>query len=129
MIQVIEPLKHADVLPFARLAARDHVSLKDTRQPTRWYGSRNAEGAVVLVGGLLLMGNRRARIRGVWCDPNYRGRGWSAALMDRLVNEARDHGCLWMTQLAASPRWWIEQRQWHLVRQLPNGRAWIEKFV
>jgi len=125
---MIVRLAYPAVKPLAGAAARDHVSLKDTVSvPTQWFGMRDASGVYIVAG--LLVRRGQGRIRGVWCRPDYRGRGLSVRLMDHLVTVAQDQGCCALTQLASSPSWWVNERGWHVTRALSNGHAWLEKHI
>jgi N-acetylglutamate synthase-like GNAT family acetyltransferase len=70
-----------------RAAADARVTLSELAN-TRWFAAYR-DGVILGTAGLTMMSGGRARIRGVWVDPAYRGRGIGDAFSDRLIAECR----------------------------------------
>jgi GNAT superfamily N-acetyltransferase len=82
MTPPIGEVPFAYVAPFARRAAREHVSVSDTGA-TRWFGAR-VDGAIVGFAGLLKF-STGYRIKGVWVEPAWRAKGIGDALATMLI--------------------------------------------
>lgn len=76
------------VRPFAGRAARDHVSISDTRD-TRWFAAVDESGDVAGVAGLLRF-RSQLRIKGVWVAPSARGHGLGNAFVQHFLAIAED---------------------------------------
>src|ERR1041384_5917769 len=82
--------KYETVKPYAGRAARDHVSVSDTRN-TLWF-TYGDNGSVAGICGLLLLANGSARVKGVWVEPQQRGRGTGTAMTEALIATAKQRG-------------------------------------
>jgi RimJ/RimL family protein N-acetyltransferase len=82
----LRPASYADVAPFRSAAARDHVSVSETRG-TSWFLYEDGE----LIGLCALMKLQAgARIKGVWVRPELRGKGHGRQMTLDLIKHASD---------------------------------------
>lgn len=95
----IEVADYAAVRGWRAAAAREHVSLTDL-PGTTWYVVRGVGCA-----GLQVKGGR-ARIRGVYVDPIFRGTGVGTALGERLIADAIAEGCTLIDAYTTQPHWY-----------------------
>jgi N-acetylglutamate synthase-like GNAT family acetyltransferase len=113
----------AVVQPLARRAARDRVSISNTRA-TRWFAAVQS-GAIVGVAGLLKF-STGLRIKGVWVDPAWRGRGIGDALTARLIAAAEEECAPAIEAFAYRPDYY-EARGFVRYGVLPNGAVKVRK--
>lgn len=104
------------VQPYARVAAREHVSVSPT-QRTRWFRLPGHEGFC----GLIELG-ATVRVKGVYVHPEWRGRGLGTGMTDELLTEAARGPYKAIEVLAYNPSFY-EARGFQRKAQLPNG-AW-----
>lgn len=100
MTYEIEIVQFADVRKFASPAAREHVSVTDL-PGTTWYTVRG-----IACAGLQVKG-QRARIRGVYVDPAFRGDGLGTTLGERLIDDAIARGCALVDAYVINERWYL----------------------
>lgn len=116
---MLERVVYADVAPFKSVAARDHVSISDTRD-TFWFTYR-FEGEVVGVCGLLRTA-LGGRIKGVWVKPVHRGKGHGARMTRDLIATAIDDLFFLRLEALAHNPGFYEGLGWERVgAPMPNG--------
>ena len=81
----VEPLTWSDVRPLAARAARDHVSITQTKGDLSWFGVRLAD-QVIGCGGLLVLSPTRYRLRAGYVVPTFRSRGIGTAILDHRLS-------------------------------------------
>ena len=115
------------VQPFGSRAAREHVSISDTRD-TRWFvGLRQPAGEVVGVAGLLRF-RSQLRIKGVWVDPAFRGRGLGNAFVQRFLAIA-DEECAPMIEAFVANTAYYQSLGFSQVGILPTGAVKMRKVL
>ena len=80
-------IEYAAVAPFKSAAARDQVSVSDTRE-TYWFLYK-VDGELVGLCGLLRT-TLGGRIKGVWVKPEHRGKGHGTSMTRELIRQAID---------------------------------------
>lgn len=75
----IEPVPFAVVAPYAGMAAREHVTVKET-QSTQWFAMFTSRRTLVGFGGIWQKG-MTARIKGDFVLPSERGQGYYGMLI------------------------------------------------
>lgn len=118
----IRQVDFATVRPFASRAAREHVSISDTRM-TRWYVVKKGD-EVVGVAGLLRV-SAGYRIKGVYVIPNERGSGIGTALTEHLIEQCANDFA--MVEVFAYNPGYYEARGFKRYGQLPNGAVKLRK--
>jgi N-acetylglutamate synthase-like GNAT family acetyltransferase len=84
----VQRARWAGIRPFVALAAREHVNVTQTKEPTVWFKTTDAKGRVTGFAGIAPVSRTKARIRAVWVRPDFRGRG----LGDELSKACLDYG-------------------------------------
>jgi ribosomal protein S18 acetylase RimI-like enzyme len=122
---VIEAVPFADVLPYAARAAREHVSVSDTRRTT-WHAER-LDGALLGFAGLL-EARQAWRIKGVWVEPAARGMGIGNRLAHHLIRLAQDGCAPAIEAFAWNPAYYLA---FGFVRYgtLPNGAVKLRRTL
>lgn len=84
-------VQYAVVKPFQSQAAKDRVSITETRSsPCRWYCVFGMDGVAGICGMARMLGSSRLRIRGVWVRREYRGKGIGSFMVKTLIRLAQD---------------------------------------
>lgn len=109
------PVDYATVARWKAQAARDRVSVSDTKN-TRWFNLASGEGfcGLIEIGGMV-------RVKGVYVFPEYRGLGVGTAMTEELLTIAAATGKT-IEVLAYNPEFY-ELRGFQRQSQLANG-AW-----
>ncbi len=115
MPELVE-VPYSYVYPYARFAAREHVSISDTKR-TRWFRLPRHEGFC----GLIETG-QNVRVKGVFVHPEWRGRGFGTAMTEALIQIAQTGPYKAVEVLAYNPEWY-EDHGFIRHNQLRNG-AW-----
>lgn len=123
-------VEQVDYETAARLrskAAKDGVSVKDSKN-TQWFGLFDGPDEIVGTGAVYDMGGR-ARLKGVWVDPRYRGEGHGLALTEARLRYIED--VLMASQVEVITRnhgdYWLSRGYRATGRVLPNGAAFYVK--
>lgn len=121
----LRPVEFAAVAPFKSVAARDHVSVSETRE-TFWFLYEDAGYVLGLCG--LIRTPTGGRIKGVWVKPEHRGQGHGQAMTLELIKRAVDElFFLRLEALAHNPKFY-EAMGWQRVgKPLPNGAVRLAK--
>jgi N-acetylglutamate synthase-like GNAT family acetyltransferase len=119
----IAEVPFAAVQPFASRASREHVSISNTRS-TRWFAAL-AGGRIVGIAGLLKFATG-LRVKGVWVDPDFRGKGIGNDLATRLI-EVAEHECAPAIEAFAWRPDYYEGRGFERCGALPNGAIRVRK--
>ena len=114
---MLEEVPYSAVAKHSRAAAKDHVSVSDTKRTT-WYRTPRHEGFCAL----LEVGRDAVRIKGVYVHPEWRGRGIGSAMTDELLRKAASGPYKVIEVLAYNPAFY-ESRGFTRKNQLRNG-AW-----
>jgi len=122
---LVEAVPFAEVRPYAGRAARDHVSLSDTRN-TEWFVVREA-GAIVGIAGLMACGSGY-RLKGAWVDPAHRGRGFGAALTAARIELAERRCASFIETLSLHPAF-FEARGFRANRANRNGAVRMRRIL
>lgn len=114
-----------DVAPFKSAAARDHVSVADTRE-TFWFFYEQ-DGEFIGFCGVMRTA-LGARVKGVWVQPDLRGRGHGTEMTKQLIKMATDELLFFrMEALAHNPAFY-ESLGWERIgRPMPNGAVWVAR--
>lgn len=114
------------VAPFKSAAARDHVSVSDTRE-TYWFKYELDIHTMLGFCGLMRT-TLGGRIKGVWVRPELRGNGHGTAMTKALIEKAVDElFFLRLEALAHNPAFY-EGMGWQRVgAPLPNGAVRLAK--
>lgn len=115
---------YATVAPFKTAAARDHVSISDTRE-TFWFLWKDE--AVVGVCGVIRT-TLGGRIKGVWVKPNLRGAGAGRQMTEALIKYAIDEMFfLRLEALAHNPAFYEGMGWKRIGAPMPNGAVRLAK--
>lgn len=114
------------VRSLASRAAREHVSISPTAA-TRWFAVQDGE-LVRGVAGLLALAGGALRIKGVWVEPEQRGRGLGDALVQHLIALARDECASSIEAYAHNPGYYLAQG-FRSIGQRPNGATRVRKVL
>jgi N-acetylglutamate synthase-like GNAT family acetyltransferase len=80
-------VRFADVAHLASRAAKERVSISDTRGTT-WFGAFDGE----LIGcGAVLIQSQKARLKASWIAPKYRGKGVGMGLLKTRILYAENN--------------------------------------
>jgi GNAT superfamily N-acetyltransferase len=112
--------------PYASRAAREHVSIANTRD-TRWYGGFDEAGTLVGVAGLLKL-RSAVRIKGVWVAPSHRARGLGRAFVDHLIAIGDDECSPAIEAYVWNPVFY-EGLGFIQIGNLPNGAVRMKKTL
>lgn len=104
----VAPVPYAVVAPFARLAAREHVSVKPDNGTTWWAVTHeNLEHVGVLAFAGLWRGPRLERFKGAWTRPDFRGMLLGSMLVEHILAEADPSKTLEVIHVAGGdPTFW-----------------------
>lgn len=117
----------AEIRQFANRAAKDRVSISDTKKTT-WF-TILTDKDVIGIAGLMLLPNSAARIKGVWVKPDKRGYGIGTELTLHLVKLAKQNGVKRLEALAYNPTFY-ESHGWYKVgKPRPNGAQGVEVML
>ena len=108
----------AEVQPFHNAAARDHVSISETRGTT-WFLYEDGNKFIGLCALMALRAG--ARIKGVWMRPEFRGKGHGEQLTLDLIEYATEVLCLPRLEAFAHNPAFYEAMKWKRIGELPNG--------
>jgi ribosomal protein S18 acetylase RimI-like enzyme len=122
------------VQPFAGRAAREHVSISETRD-TRWFvgvlrdAPRDVPGeyAIAGVAGLLKF-RSQLRIKGVWVAPTFRGRGLGNAFVEHFLAIAEDECAPSIEAFVANVSYY-QGLGFRQTSTLPNGAVKMMKVL
>jgi len=110
---------YAEVAPFKSAAAKDHVSIADTRE-TFWFAYEDGPKLIGFCG--LLRTAFGGRIKGIWVKPEFRGRGDGRAMTLALIKTAVDDLLFFRLEALAHNPAVYEGLGWkRLGGPLPNG--------
>ena len=103
-----EVVPYAAVAPFARLAAREHVSVKPDNGTTWWAVTHpHLEDAGVLAFAGLWRGPSLERFKGAWTRPDFRGMLLGSMLVQTILEAADPTKTLEVIHVAGgSPDFW-----------------------
>lgn len=118
----VRQVEFAEVQPFASRAAREHVSISDTRG-TRWFVVKKGDETVAVAG--LLKAGAGYRIKGVYVTPGERGTGVGTALTEYLIAQC-DNDFAMVEVFAYNPTFY-EARGFRRYGKLPNGAIKLRK--
>lgn len=119
-------VEYADVSPFKSAAARDHVSVSDTRE-TFWFLYEDDAGALIGFCGLLRT-PLGGRVKGVWVKPEFRGRGHGTAMTVALIQQATEElFFLRLEALAHNPKFYEGMGWQRLGNPMPNGAVRVAR--
>ena len=119
----LQPADYSEVVPFKSAAARDHVSIGETRE-THWFLWTDSGELVGLCG--LMRTALGGRIKGVWVKPEFRGRGHGWATTLALIEHAVDElFYLRLEALALNPAFY-EGLGWKPAAAERRGQAGAE---
>jgi GNAT superfamily N-acetyltransferase len=85
---VVQRARWPEIAPYSRLAAKEHVNVTETSDPTVWFKTSDRKGRVTGFAGIAPVSRTKARIRAVWVRPDFRGLG----LGDALSQACLDYG-------------------------------------
>jgi len=122
----IEPVAFAVVRPFAARAARDRVSVSDTRL-TQWF-TEQLDGVILGLAGMIQIGSASRRIKGVWVEPACRGLGTGDRLARHLIALAQAECAAMIETLAYNPAYYIALG-FHRVGMMPNGAVRLRRLL
>lgn len=121
----IREVPFSEVQPYASRAAREHVSISDTRD-TRWYmGVEKSD--VAGVAGLFRF-RSMLRIKGVWVAPNFRGRGLGDQFVKHLLAVAEDE-CAPLIEAYVWNAAYYHRLGFKVAGTLPNGAVKMRKVL
>lgn len=112
--------------PFAGRAAREHVSIGNTRD-TRWFAGFDEAETIAGVAGLLRLRSAR-RIKAVFVLPAYRARGLGAAFVDHLIAIADEECSPAIEAYVWNPAFY-EGLGFVQTGKLPNGAVRVKKTL
>jgi N-acetylglutamate synthase-like GNAT family acetyltransferase len=121
----VESVPFADIRHCIARAARDHVSLSDTRN-TDWFVVRE-DGAIVGIAGLMAV-QSGYRLKGAWVDPAYRGRGIGLALTEKRIQLAEQRCGSFIETLSLHPAF-FEARGFRANRVMSNGAVRMRRVL
>lgn len=114
-----------DVRPFKSAAARDHVSVSETRD-TLWFVYE--QGAEILGICALMRTKLGGRIKGVWIDPQHRGRGHGRQMTIELIKHATGELLFPRLEALAHNPAFYEAMGWKRVGvPVSNGAVWLAR--
>jgi RimJ/RimL family protein N-acetyltransferase len=120
----LRPASFAEVRPFKSAAARDHVSVSQTRETSWFVYEQGGE----TIGICALMRTRLGgRIKGVWIDPRHRGRGHGSGMTAELIKCAIDELLLPRLEALAHNPAFYEAMGWKRGTVMPNGAVWLSR--
>ena len=119
----VKNISYTLVRPFVSKAAKDHVSLKDSKD-TFWYGVEESDELIGIAG--LLKVKNGYRIKGVYIKPSLRGQGIGSTLTEFLINQC-DSKFAMIEAFAYNPSFY-EKRGFKRYGQLPNGAVKLRKL-
>lgn len=121
----IERVSFSSIAHLSSRAARDKVSLRDSRG-TYWFRVL-IDTDIAVVAGLMQV-KSGYRIKGVWCDSKYRGRGYGKCLTDYLIewcsNQLASH-----IEVYAYNASFYESRGFKAYGKLTNGATKLRKVL
>lgn len=114
-----EVVPYDTVATYARLAAREHVSVKPDAGTT-WWAFLHAEAGPVAFAGLW-RGPRLERFKGAWTRPDFRGLMLGSALVNTILGAADPTKTLEVIHVrGGDPGFW-PARGLAYVSTRPNG--------
>jgi ribosomal protein S18 acetylase RimI-like enzyme len=109
----------AEVAPFKSAAARDHVSVSETRE-TYWFLYEDAGEMIGFCA--LLRTTLGGRVKGVWVKPELRGKGHGREMTLALIKQAiNELFFLRLEALAHNPGFYEELGWKRVGLPMPNG--------
>lgn len=121
----IQEVPFQEVQPFARQAAREHVSISETRD-TRWFVGV-VQGDIAGVAGLLRF-RSQLRIKGVWVSPHFRGRGLGNAFVQHFLAIAEDE-CAPLIEAFVANVAYYQSLGFKACGTLPNGAVKMRRVL
>lgn len=118
----VRQVEFAAVKPYAARAAREHVSISDTRG-TRWYEVKKGDKTAAIAG--LLKTSHGYRVKGVYVLPEERGTGIGTKLTEYLIAQCANEFA--MVEVFAYNPAFYEARGFTRYGQLPNGAIKLRK--
>ncbi len=85
----IRDCSFADIQHFASRAAKERVSITDTRD-TRWHAAYDEAGNIVGCGAVMFT-RQTARLKAYFIEPSMRGSGLGSALVQKGIDTALDN--------------------------------------
>ena len=119
----IKEVEHSAVWSWRSRAARDHVSLKDSRR-TRWFKAGDLGCA-----GLYTMGSGRARLKGIWVDPAFRHQGIGTRLTEHLMALARAEDFNHIEAYAWDGKWYLARGFTSIGRNAHGAERFVLKYL
>lgn len=120
-----------EIVPFSRLApytskaAKDRVSLKDSRN-TVWFATFDLNGNLSACGGVYVMGHK-ARFKAIWTSPAFRSLGLGSALTDAMFRWAQDQINITLYEVYAYDAEFWQKRGFRLTGANSNGSKILHK--
>lgn len=111
----------AELLPHRAAAAREHVSVSETRN-TVWFKVL-VDGEMVGFGAYIWATETKARVKGIYVLPEHRGEGYGTAMTLQILHQARGAGATETEAIALSPSWYEDRGFCKVGKQQANG-AW-----
>lgn len=116
-------IQYADALPFKSQAARDGVSISDTKQ-TDWWAWGDPLDFIGVCGAI--MTSRGARIKGVWVRPASRRQGHGGAMTLELIRVLTEERMIcYLEALAMNPGFYEALGWKRLAQPRPNGAVLV----
>lgn len=125
------PVQFEVVKPFQYLAARDRVSVTETRSsPSRWFAVFGKDGIQGVCGLASMLGSSRRRIRGVWVRPECRGRGIGTFMVKELIQLVKeDPGASCIEACAINPRFYAGLKFKQVSPAGGNGVTFMRRLL
>ena len=108
------------LLPYRRAAAREHVSVSAT-QKTVWYEYRDRE--LIGFGAFIWTGEEKARVKGIYVLPEFRGGGLGTRMTQKIIEAARAAGAKTLEAFALNPAFY-EALGWRRTDVRLRSGAW-----
>jgi GNAT superfamily N-acetyltransferase len=113
------------VKPFAARAAKDHVSITDTKF-TEWFVVR-LDGVIVGIAAMMLVASGY-RLKGAWVDPEHRGKGIGLALTEFRIRAIESRCASHIETLSLHPEF-FEARGFRRERVMSNGAIRMRRIL
>lgn len=92
-----------EVVEFSELAKKEGVTINNTKR-TEWFMSQNHS-----CGALYWIGNMRARLKGIFVHPDFRGYGYGDILTEGLIQQALLKEAKIVEAHVFSPKWYLNR--------------------
>lgn len=113
----LQLISYEDVAKYRSAAAKEHVSITDTKN-TQWYLWPG-----VGFGALIRAGRLTQRLKGIYVFPEERGQGKGTQLTKGLIDIATIHGAMFLQAYALNPKFY-ESLGWRRTQTQLRSGAW-----